>query len=379
MATIRELNRKRGKKIVPENVITYPEDLEIKYGRDLVRIIRGMRIEVMKQLEPIIQRMEAEEIKTDALDDVRLIETVESIDVVMGRELNRSEWVRNVRTTAEGVSNHNARELGEIITIDPNNSADQSDIDAFIRENVDLIQGFGSQTQQRMRERVARAIREGTNGKQLRDIIQRTFGVSESRARLLARDQVGKLNGDLNRNRQTRAGVTQYKWLTVNDERVRGKKRSKNGKIVGRGRHWQLHGKIFSWDKAPQVSTDGRHEHPGGDYQCRCQAIPVIDFDTIGKKEKAPDLERVVVPEPALPPIRTAPTIQRTTRTARPRATTIRRPPVQNLAPTDAFLQPEIAMRLRVNRSVRDIARDLRITERRVRNIAERLGLSHLT
>ncbi len=87
-------------------------------------------------------------------------------------------------------------------------------------------------------------------------IVER-FGVAESRAMTIARDQVGKWHGNLNRMRQIDAGVTEYTWSTSQDERVRPEHAARNGKR-------------FKWDAAP---ADG---HPGQPIRCRCVARPVI-------------------------------------------------------------------------------------------------------
>ena len=89
------------------------------------------------------------------------------------------------------------------------------------------------------------------------------FEVTDSRAALIARDQVLKLAGQINRSRQQGAGITHYRWTTSGDERVRPY-------------HWRLNGTRQSWDAPPEVSEDGRREHPGGDYQCRCTAVPLF-------------------------------------------------------------------------------------------------------
>jgi SPP1 gp7 family putative phage head morphogenesis protein len=84
--------------------------------------------------------------------------------------------------------------------------------------------------------------------------------VSDSRAKLIARDQVAKLTGELTKERQLDMGVTGYIWRTVGDERVRDS-------------HSEVDGKFFTWDNPP-FETDGNH--PGEDYQCRCWAEPVL-------------------------------------------------------------------------------------------------------
>ena len=79
---------------------------------------------------------------------------------------------------------------------------------------------------------------------------------------LLARDQVLKLNAGINQPRQRQVGVREYDWWTSGDERVRE-------------RHVELHRTRQRWDAPPEVAP-GRFEHPGGDYQCRCTASPVL-------------------------------------------------------------------------------------------------------
>ena len=90
------------------------------------------------------------------------------------------------------------------------------------------------------------------------------FGKSRARSSLIARDQVTKLNGSVNRVKQQSLGVTHYIWRSVSDDAVRD-------------RHRDLNGKKFAWDDPPVISPDGRRGHPGDDYQCRCYAEAVLD------------------------------------------------------------------------------------------------------
>jgi SPP1 gp7 family putative phage head morphogenesis protein len=101
---------------------------------------------------------------------------------------------------------------------------------------------------------------EGLRVEVLAHELRERFNVSDSRAELIARDQVLKLNGQINRHRQLSAGVEEYVWLTAGDERVRES-------------HAALDGQTFSWHSPPAVG------HPGQDFQCRCQAIPLIPED----------------------------------------------------------------------------------------------------
>jgi SPP1 gp7 family putative phage head morphogenesis protein len=100
------------------------------------------------------------------------------------------------------------------------------------------------------------------------------FGLSKSRADLIARDQTLKLNSQLSQARATSVGVTSYTWVTSRDERVRSG-------------HAALHGKVFRYDTPPVTNPrTGEVNHPGGDFQCRCVAVPNTDellgLDTTG-------------------------------------------------------------------------------------------------
>ena len=97
--------------------------------------------------------------------------------------------------------------------------------------------------------------------------IQDAYHRTKRHARLLARDQTAKLNGQLTEAQQRDAGVNEYVWSTCGDSRVRDS-------------HRRLHGKRFSWDNPPEV-TPGRRLHPGQDYQCRCVALPVFNLEGI--------------------------------------------------------------------------------------------------
>jgi SPP1 gp7 family putative phage head morphogenesis protein len=166
----------------------------------------------------------------------------------------------------------NRQEIRRVIGIDPNKISGVSMmLDQWVGDNVNLIEtGLRSPAPgQRLRpllmdvrETIQRAYREGLRVEVLAQELRDRYHVSNSRAELIARDQILKANSSINRHRQKSAGVTQYIWETAGDERVRET-------------HAALDGSIQSWDTPPEVAP-GRYEHPGGDYQCRCVAIPVI-------------------------------------------------------------------------------------------------------
>lgn len=122
-------------------------------------------------------------------------------------------------------------------------------------ENVALIKSLPSETFDRIERIVLGGINDGRRWEDMADEIEKRFDVARGRAQLIARDQVGKFYGAVNRARQAELGVTSYRWRTSLDERVRPE-------------HAAREGKLFSWAEPPE---DGA---PGQPINCRCTAEP---------------------------------------------------------------------------------------------------------
>ena len=135
-------------------------------------------------------------------------------------------------------------------------------IKGFLRENVQLIKNMDQTMISQIEQKIHRGFRAGLRWEEIAKDIEKTIKITKNRAKLIARDQVGKLNGDLTRLRQTGIGVKDYFWRTRLDDRVRDPK------------HTSKEGRKFSWKKPPPDTG-----HPGHDINCRCWAEP--DFTPI--------------------------------------------------------------------------------------------------
>ena len=100
-------------------------------------------------------------------------------------------------------------------------------------------------------------MRQGRRHESVAKDIEREFGIAENRAKLIARDQIGKIESDLSRSRMETNGVTKGVWRTSEDERVRPK-------------HAANEGKTFAL-------KDGLNGiRPGEEINCRCYTEPHI-------------------------------------------------------------------------------------------------------
>jgi SPP1 gp7 family putative phage head morphogenesis protein len=138
----------------------------------------------------------------------------------------------------------------------------------FADENSALISSLQDKVHGEVSKIVMRAITEGQSNQDVAALIEKRFDVAESHARLIARDQIGKLYGQLNVARQKELGVKRFIWRSVGDERVRDEHEEREiASDPAEG------GTPYYYDDPP----DG--ELPGVPIQCRCTAEPVFDFD----------------------------------------------------------------------------------------------------
>ena len=130
-------------------------------------------------------------------------------------------------------------------------------------ENIRLIKSIPTQTLEKLRSRFVQAVRGGERWESVVDDVKAILNANDKRATLIARDQIGKLNGHLTKLRQQNIGVKTYIWRGMLDERERA-------------HHVDREGKEFNWDKPPD---DG---HPGQPILCRCYAEAVLpEFDEL--------------------------------------------------------------------------------------------------
>ncbi len=135
----------------------------------------------------------------------------------------------------------------------------------WTHESVALIKSIPDFFFPELEKYLTREVADGARWEELATTIEQRYDVTASRARLIARDQIGKFVGDLNRVRQQDLGINSFVWRTMGDERVR------DDETAGPGEgHVERNGKTYRWDDPPEGET------PGQPVQCRCYGEAVI-------------------------------------------------------------------------------------------------------
>lgn len=130
-----------------------------------------------------------------------------------------------------------------------------------INEQVDLITSLPREAAQRVHKVIIDGMSTGTRASTVAQEVLKTGKVTESRAMLIARTETSRIATELTAARARTAGCTHFVWKTASDMDVRPS-------------HKELNNKIFAFDDLPIV--DGQPLLPGGTFNCRCFAMPVL-------------------------------------------------------------------------------------------------------
>ena len=192
----------------------------------------------------------------------RVNHVIEAIKRQIAKENTQERLERIPKQIGKLVSEHNARILATQ-GIEARLAGTQKQINAFTSENVALIRSVPADYLFDVERLTHTAMAQGLRHEELAKSLANAAGVTESRAKLIARDQVLKFNGSLNKTRQQAAGVTHYIWRSAEDERTRDA-------------HADFDGNTYAWDDPPGDGSPGEGTHPGTAINCRCWSDPVI-------------------------------------------------------------------------------------------------------
>lgn len=259
--------RKRGRKAKAKPV-RVSRKLELDYTRALLAIVDDMHTETVKALMPLIEQSnigDSKRIVNDSLFSDFKSAFSKTANTVKAKVSGIAETLAKTVVSKQGQQSDG--QLSAMIQqrtgIDfsglMSDGALQEAVDEAVAANIALINSIPQQYIDKVEQAVMASLQAGTLNATLADDLLKIEGVTKSRAKLIARDQLGKINSRLSQIRQQSLGITHYFWSTSHDERVRD-------------RHKRWDGDRIAWD-TPTI--DG---HPGQAIQCRCTAIPDLDF-----------------------------------------------------------------------------------------------------
>jgi SPP1 gp7 family putative phage head morphogenesis protein len=258
------------------------EPSDLAYRTDLLAIARRAQETIRAELTAYFEgRSDA---RTDGIsDDLKAlfarirIKTSERVKV--SAPIVARRFVRDTEEANRAAMN---AQFKSMIKVDPflSSAGLEKTMRSRARANVELIESIPAELVDQVEAVVVPRVVSGIRVEEIMKRVAERFDVSDSRAQLIARDQVGKFNGQLARERQESLGITEYVWSTSKDSRVRAD-------------HAELEGTVQQYADPPIVDQrDGRRANPGEDFQCRCQPLPSVSslLDSLGVSAGIDDL-----------------------------------------------------------------------------------------
>lgn len=315
-----------------------------QYERLLTRFQRGMLAELqqlfVKMVVPRIELLAASEkeggFRTPQLQE-RTIKLVDGpndgdsldglIDLVEAVHLgkftqnhiksNLDQFMTEMDIAAEKETRRLFESKVKAVTIAPDTTT-RAVIANSVRRSTGKIMNLNDSTIGAIREKVSSGIIAGARWESIAKDIRLsmntagdagTFKKAMTRAKFIARNEVGTALGAVNKERQTAVGVELYEWQTAADERVRATHSALDGRIFTWKGKVTINGKSYKEAIDPAFSMSPTI--PGQPWNCRCVAIPVFpELGDLGEgaidapievqaSEPTPSPARVPVPAPS--------------------------------------------------------------------------------
>jgi SPP1 gp7 family putative phage head morphogenesis protein len=196
----------------------------------------------------------------------RMLSSIDSL--VFDEELGGLSFASTYDNIISDIDNKLTKTVGNPLGIQVETSVLQKKVitEEFSNNLKLFIRNFANEQIPILREEVEQAVFAGIRSKSLEKIIIKRFGVSRSKAKFLAKQEIGLFTAKYKESKYKEAGITKYRWSTSGDIRVRAG-------------HKDLNKQVFSFDDPPITDkATGERNNPGEDYGCRCKPIPLISI-----------------------------------------------------------------------------------------------------
>lgn len=256
--------------------------LGIEYNVTLQRLAKAVRRDVDAVMVPLIKRYAKEYVQDSAAPGTGPVVVVmdgwvDALKSAMSSLVRKwsspkvqAQGQRIASSFVQTALKKSERDLKRGTGIDAfsNSPAMREYLKASAYSNAGLIKSIPSRYLEEVGIQVAENMRAGMRPSYIVEALQKNYGVTERRAKFIARDQTGKIQGDLAEKQQRGAGFEYFQWIDSDDSRVRHWHSEIANRVTAYGKG------VYRWDDLP-LSETGQPIKPGQDYNCRCIAKPV--------------------------------------------------------------------------------------------------------
>lgn len=278
-----ELMKKRSLKAVRPS-----DQIESEYRSYMQALVKEMANEARVGLLPIIKKNKPNYVKDSWADDVTSFFDVfrAKWSSFLFRNKVRADIQRPLSMVESNTTAQFLKNVNKAVGVDVSGMLKSEGIEAVmtsaLQENVTLVTSLPDEYLKRIESIVYSGMQQGRYPTAIAKDLQEATGVSWRRAKLIARDQVARINSAVDSERSQNLGIEHYRWSTSNDRRVSGDPsgaypkakvkcymiaKADNG--LGVGVYTYKHGADYAGEN---------NLHPGSAHiGCRCRRIPLIE------------------------------------------------------------------------------------------------------
>lgn len=294
----------------------YPHGIEQKYFRQLQSYFKPLTDYVKKYLSENLNQIlrgDSSEIKLDAIPgnafDKMLYNLENWLSVYMPdiselpEDSNNNVIFAGLGKTADETIDFSEKQFKKIIEkgihVDLPTTAEwwNKMKTSWMEDNYTLITSNAKRYVSQINSIVEQGVVNGWSVERVtKELLKETDSLTKKHCKLLARDQIGKLSGQITQAQNEELGLELYVWDTSMDDRVRES-------------HAVMQGLLCRWDDASVCSYDNGKTwvprpadavdlHPGQDIQCRCSALTfypelIAEVENVGLEDTTENLPPV--------------------------------------------------------------------------------------
>lgn len=250
-------------------------------------VIKSIIKEQNDHLIPIIKRNKSEyrdgwsdDIK-DFFDAMRDFYQSKAFYKILTKKIERPLSRAEAQTTTKFIKGVN-----QSVGIDYTKMLKSQGLEDIMQSSLDetsaLITGMANEHIKSVQSIVAQGMANGIAPTSIADDIVERTGISKRKAKLIAREQVARVNGAVDRARAQQVGLKKYRWNTSKDGLVTGKPGGKNAHA--HVKCWRIAERDIGYGTGVYTYKDGaewageKNLHPSTAHVgCRCRAIAMIE------------------------------------------------------------------------------------------------------
>lgn len=229
---------------------------ELQYTKELLAISKYCQDATAELVIPVFGQYIGDSLFSIAIDKLKK-KLEEAVDKVADKIANRIIAAQQKESDAQLATQLETMTGLDLRGIFKDEDLKQT-VDEAIAANVKLIKSIPEKYADQIESAILNGLQEGKRAEDIEKDLAKIGDATDKRAKIIARDQLGKINGRFAQMRQQKLGITHYYWSTSHDERVRNS-------------HKQRDGRLYAWADAPE---DG---HPGIPILCRCVPKPYLE------------------------------------------------------------------------------------------------------